>query len=281
MSRPTLEKHQLNFIPLAPYHSTLTLSRFGPRSSLAPLPRSIGITRAIGGDVQFNFFHRWFDVIFLLSALSALVLFCAVNATRSSRTSAVSAEEKSAAGMVAATYARLRAEEASSSHGNGGDRRADSGRLSQRSLDDQQSARDDAFGAGGGGLRLRDVSTGGGSDRLSSRSDDDAGPASTNSATFGVGASLARNRVSAGRRHSSSSSGVGPSQSYVQQQAAVRAARAGETSEWGGLASGGGIGALKRRNAPGPYSAMTALAASAANGPATGPGPGSAAGDVY
>jgi hypothetical protein len=34
-----------------------------------------GITKAVGGHVQFNFFHRWFDILFIVSAGICLVLF--------------------------------------------------------------------------------------------------------------------------------------------------------------------------------------------------------------
>ncbi|XP_008479049.1 Golgi pH regulator-like [Diaphorina citri] len=41
------------------------------RMNMPPEYRSI-ISKVLG-DLQFNFYHRWFDVIFLLSALSSIV----------------------------------------------------------------------------------------------------------------------------------------------------------------------------------------------------------------
>jgi hypothetical protein len=35
----------------------------------------VAITEVIGGDVEFNFFHRWSDFIFVLSALGTIVVF--------------------------------------------------------------------------------------------------------------------------------------------------------------------------------------------------------------
>jgi Abscisic acid G-protein coupled receptor len=75
-----------------------------------------GITRAVG-DIRFSFFHRWFDVIFVLSACSAIVGHMLVAATRSSRIAGVlgtaphyppAERERAPAVMAAASEGELR-----------------------------------------------------------------------------------------------------------------------------------------------------------------------------
>ncbi len=42
------------------------------------------VSRSIGGEVEFSFFHRWFDVIFVLSACASIVSFMITNALQAS-----------------------------------------------------------------------------------------------------------------------------------------------------------------------------------------------------
>ena len=49
-------------------------------------PDSTVITEVVGGDVQFNFFHRWFDVIFVVSALVSIAVLVVLAKTKTSAT---------------------------------------------------------------------------------------------------------------------------------------------------------------------------------------------------
>jgi hypothetical protein len=53
------------------------------------------VSRSIG-EIEFSFFHRWFDVIFVLSACACIILFTGSYALRASRSSGMSPEEKEA-----------------------------------------------------------------------------------------------------------------------------------------------------------------------------------------
>ena len=55
------------------------------RMNLPPKYRTV-ITEVVGGDVQFNFFHRWFDVIFVVSALVSIGVLVVLAKTKTSAT---------------------------------------------------------------------------------------------------------------------------------------------------------------------------------------------------
>ena len=55
------------------------------RMNLPPKYRTV-ITEVVGGDVQFNFFHRWFDVIFVVSALVSIAVLVVLAKTKTSAT---------------------------------------------------------------------------------------------------------------------------------------------------------------------------------------------------
>jgi hypothetical protein len=75
------------------FMSTLLLLRMS-----VPEAYRASISDAVG-NIHFNFFHRWFDVIFVLSACASIVMFMLVAATRSSRiSSALGAGAAAAAG---------------------------------------------------------------------------------------------------------------------------------------------------------------------------------------
>lgn len=54
-----------------------------------------GVSRSIG-EIEFSFFHRWFDVIYVLSACASIIIFMTSYAVRASRSSGMSAEEREA-----------------------------------------------------------------------------------------------------------------------------------------------------------------------------------------
>ena len=84
------------------FMSTLLLLRMS-----VPEEYRASITDAVG-RIQFNFFHRWFDVIFVLSACASIVVFMLVAATRSSRISSALGAAAAAAGAAAPAAPRGR-----------------------------------------------------------------------------------------------------------------------------------------------------------------------------
>jgi len=92
------------------FMSTLLLLRMSvPEAYRAP------ITGALG-NISFNFFHRWFDVIFVLSACISIVVLMLVAATRSSR---ISSSLERGAG-AAAPFAPPQQPAAAAARGGGG-----------------------------------------------------------------------------------------------------------------------------------------------------------------
>lgn len=59
----------------------------------ASLPSSSLITDALG-DVHFNFFYRWFDVLFMLSAVASAVVIFFLHKSRNARIGAAATAAK-------------------------------------------------------------------------------------------------------------------------------------------------------------------------------------------
>lgn len=64
--------HMQNFILLHSFQGMYFVSSVLLMRMNMPAEYRIIITQVLG-ELQFNFYHRWFDVIFLVSALSSIV----------------------------------------------------------------------------------------------------------------------------------------------------------------------------------------------------------------
>lgn len=92
----------LGFVMGTYFVSTLLLIRMS-----VPEKFRGGITRAVG-DIRFFFFHRWFDVIFVLSACASIVAHMLLSAMRTSRISGNWGLSQMRGGRVVAQGAELR-----------------------------------------------------------------------------------------------------------------------------------------------------------------------------